>query len=110
MEAATAEAATAEAAAKTAATEAAAEAPTGICRGRRKGTERCHRGEGNHVLRNMTTSLHNVRGHKRCRRRIVALLAGGTSITRVYAHAEKLIAEGANDDQLKAGIRDFLGC
>src|SRR3981081_4322032 len=25
------------------------------------------------VLRNMTTSLHNVRGHKRCRRRIVAL-------------------------------------
>jgi hypothetical protein len=32
------------------------------------------------------------------------------SITRVYAHAEKLIAEGATDDQLKAGIRNFLGC
>src|SRR5258705_4305801 len=25
------------------------------------------------VLRNMTASLHNVRGHKRCRRRMVAL-------------------------------------
>jgi hypothetical protein len=52
-ESSTMEAATAEAAAKTAAmeataTEAAAEAPTGICRGRRKGTERGHRGEGNH--------------------------------------------------------------
>src|SRR5882762_8245075 len=67
------EAATAEAAAKTAAMEAAAEAPTGICRGWRKGTERGHRGEGIIVLRNMITSLYNVRGRKRCRRRIVAL-------------------------------------
>jgi hypothetical protein len=47
-ESSTMEAATAEAAAKTAAMEAAAEAPTGICRGWRKGTERGHRGEGNH--------------------------------------------------------------
>jgi hypothetical protein len=58
--------------------EAAAEAPTGICRGRRKGTERGHRGEGNHRFSkhdNLLTqrSRHNVRGHKRCRRRIVAL-------------------------------------
>jgi hypothetical protein len=37
-----------EAATKTTAMEAAAEAPTGICRGWRKGTERGHRGEGNH--------------------------------------------------------------
>jgi hypothetical protein len=52
-ESSTMEAATAESAAKTAAMEAtamesAAEAPTGICRGRRNGTERSHRGEGNH--------------------------------------------------------------
>src|ERR1700732_2936220 len=78
MEAATAEAATAETAAKTAAMEAtamesAAEAPTGISRGRRKGTERGHRGEGNHRFTKHDNLLHNdVRVHKRCRRRIVA--------------------------------------
>jgi hypothetical protein len=48
MEAATAEAAAKTAAMEATAMEAAAEAPTGICRGRRKGTERGHRGEGNH--------------------------------------------------------------
>jgi hypothetical protein len=46
------ETATMEATAKTATMEAtameAAEAPTGICRGWRKRTERGHRGEGNH--------------------------------------------------------------
>src|ERR1700724_3398775 len=73
------EAATAESAAKTTAMEAtamesAAEAPTGICRGRRKGTERGYRGEGNHRFTKHDNLLHNdVRGHKRCRRRIVAL-------------------------------------
>jgi hypothetical protein len=70
------EAATAEAAAKTATMEAtamksAAEAPTGICRGWRKGTERGHRGEGNHrftehdnLLTQHTTFVGvNVAGH-----------------------------------------------
>src|SRR6202166_1226047 len=67
------EAATAESAAKTAAMESAAEAPTGISRGRRKGTERGYRGEGNHRFTKHDNLLHNdVRGHKRCRRRIVA--------------------------------------
>src|ERR1700676_4032396 len=67
------EAATAESAAKTAAMESAAEAPTGISRGRRKGTERGYRGEGNHRFTKHDTLLHiDVRGHKRCRRRIVA--------------------------------------
>jgi uncharacterized ParB-like nuclease family protein len=77
-ESSTMEAATAEAAAKTTAMEAtameaAAEAPTGIYRGRRKGTERGHRGEGNHRFTKHDNLLNNVRGHKRCRRRIVAL-------------------------------------
>src|ERR1700737_4390178 len=78
METTTAESSTAESAAKTAAMEAtameaAAEAPTGICRGRRKGTERGHRGEGNHRFTRHDNLLHNdIRGHKRCRRRIVA--------------------------------------
>src|ERR1700692_3005444 len=77
METTTAESSTAESAAKTAAMEAtameaAAEAPTGICRGRRKGTERGHRGEGNHRFTKHDNLLHNVRGYKRCRRGIVA--------------------------------------
>jgi membrane protein involved in colicin uptake len=56
--------AAAEAAAKTAAMEAAAaEAATGICHGRRKGTERGHRGEGNHRFTKHDNLLHNVRGH-----------------------------------------------
>jgi hypothetical protein len=68
MEAATAKAATktatAKAATKTAAMEsAAAEAATGICRGRRKGTERGHRGEGNHRFTKHDNLLHNIRGH-----------------------------------------------
>src|SRR5258707_7545152 len=67
------EAATAESAAKTAAMEAAAETPTGICRGRRKGTERGHRGEGNHRFTIHDNLLTQRSRHKRCRRRIVAL-------------------------------------
>src|SRR3982074_1284648 len=67
------EAATAKAAAKTAAMEAAAEAPTGICRGWRKGTERGHRGEGNHRFTEHDNLLIQRSRHKRCRRRIVAL-------------------------------------
>src|SRR3981081_3132652 len=63
------EAATAEAAAM----EAAAQAPTGICHGRRKGTERGHRGEGNHRFTKHDNLLTQRSRHKRCRRRIVAL-------------------------------------
>src|SRR3982074_1528435 len=69
MEAATAEAAAMEATAM----EAAAEAPTGICRGRRKGTEPGHRGEGNHRFTKHDNLLTQRSRHKRCRRRIVAL-------------------------------------
>src|SRR5712671_7043284 len=69
MEAATAEAAAMEATAM----EAAAEAPTGICRGRRKGTERGHRGEGNRRFTKHDNLLTQRSRHKRCRRRIVAL-------------------------------------
>jgi len=46
----------------------------------------------------------------RIQRAVTGLMISLTSITRVYAHAEKLIAEGVTDDQLKAGIRSFLGC
>ena len=46
----------------------------------------------------------------RIQRAVTGLMISMMSITRVYAHAEQLIAEGANDDQLKAGIRNFLGC
>jgi hypothetical protein len=46
----------------------------------------------------------------RIQRAVTGLTISMMSITRVYAHAEKLIAEGATDDQLKAGIRNFLGC
>src|ERR1700694_2272239 len=73
MEAATAEAPAKTAAMEATAMEAAAEAPTGICRGRRKGTERGHRGEGNHRFTKHDNLLHNDVRHKRCRRRIVAL-------------------------------------
>src|ERR1700730_14053147 len=67
------EAATAEHAAKPAAMESAAEAPTGISRVQRKGTERGYRGEGNHRFTKHDNLLHNgVHYHKRCRRRIVA--------------------------------------
>jgi hypothetical protein len=31
-----------------------------------------------------------------------------TLVVRVYAHAERLIASGADDEQLIAGIRQFL--
>src|SRR3954463_13477253 len=83
MEAATAEATAMEAAAM----EAAAEAATGICRGRRKGTERGHSGEGNHRFTKHTTSLHNVRGQTlqtadRC------TLARGTGIKLARQSAE----------------------
>src|ERR1700716_1800902 len=78
MEAATAKAAaktaTAKAATKAAAMEsAAAEAATGVYRGRRKGTERGHRGEGNHRFTKHDNLLTQRSRHKRCRRRIVAL-------------------------------------
>jgi hypothetical protein len=72
-EAAATETAAEAAATKTAATEsAAAESATGICRSRHKGTERSHRGDGNHRFTQHDNLLHNVRGDKRCRRRIVA--------------------------------------
>jgi hypothetical protein len=69
-----------EAAAKTA-MEAAAEASTSICRGRRKGTERGHRGEGNHRF----TEHHNLltlQAADRC------ALAGGTGIKLARQSAE----------------------
>ncbi|SDK43142.1 hypothetical protein [Bradyrhizobium ottawaense] len=45
----------------------------------------------------------------RIQRAVTGILIPMTSITRVYAHAEKLIAEGADDDHLANGIRVFLG-
>jgi hypothetical protein len=45
----------------------------------------------------------------RIQRAVTGLLIPLTSITRVYAHAEKLIADGADDEALAAGIRQFLG-
>jgi hypothetical protein len=45
----------------------------------------------------------------RIQRAVTGLLIPMTSITRVYAHAEQLIADGADDAALAAGIRTFLG-
>ena len=45
----------------------------------------------------------------RIQRAVTGILIPMTSIVRVYAHAEKLIAEGADDIQLASGIRAFMG-
>ncbi len=45
----------------------------------------------------------------RIQRAITGVILSMTAIPRIYAHAEKLIAEGADDAQLKAGIRQFVG-
>ena len=44
----------------------------------------------------------------RIQRAVTGMLIPMTIITKVYGTAEKLIADGATDDQLVAGIRDFL--
>jgi hypothetical protein len=44
----------------------------------------------------------------RIQRAVTGILIPMTSITRVYAHAEKLIADGADDVQLANGIYEFL--
>jgi len=89
VKSAAAEAAAMEAAAMEAtAMEAAAEAPTGICRGRRKGTERAPwRGQSSFYEHD--NSLHNFGKHKRCRRRIVH--SGGRTGNKSPA-TEKLLS------------------
>jgi hypothetical protein len=44
----------------------------------------------------------------RIQRAVTGILIPMTSITRVYAHAEKLIANGADDVELVNGIRAIL--
>jgi hypothetical protein len=44
----------------------------------------------------------------RIQRAVTGILIPMTSITRVYAHAEKLIANGADDIELVNGIRAIL--
>ncbi|WP_439357878.1 hypothetical protein [Bradyrhizobium sp. DASA03007] len=44
----------------------------------------------------------------RIQRAVNGILIPMTSIPRVYAHAEKLIANGADDTELTNGIRAFL--
>lgn len=44
----------------------------------------------------------------RIQRAVTGILIPMTSITRVYAHAEKLIAEGVDDTELPNRIRAFL--
>jgi hypothetical protein len=45
----------------------------------------------------------------RIQRAITGLIISIGSIPRIYAHAEMLIEEGADDAQLTRGIRDFVG-
>ncbi|WP_315740071.1 MULTISPECIES: hypothetical protein [unclassified Bradyrhizobium] len=45
----------------------------------------------------------------RIQRAITGMILSMTAIPRIYAHAEKLIEDGATDEQLKAGIRQYLG-
>jgi hypothetical protein len=44
----------------------------------------------------------------RIQRAVTGILIPMTSITRVYAHAEKLIADGVDDTELTNRIRAFL--
>jgi hypothetical protein len=44
----------------------------------------------------------------RIQRAVTGILIPMTSITRVYAHAEKLIANGSDDIELVNGIRAIL--
>jgi hypothetical protein len=45
----------------------------------------------------------------RIQRAVTGLMISLTTLTRVYAHAEQLIADGADDAALAAGIRQYLG-
>jgi hypothetical protein len=45
----------------------------------------------------------------RIQRAVTGLILSMGSIPRIYAHAEKLIADGADDTALAKGIRIFLG-
>ncbi|WP_315768469.1 MULTISPECIES: hypothetical protein [unclassified Bradyrhizobium] len=45
----------------------------------------------------------------RIQRAITGMIISMMAIPRIYAHAEKLIAEGATDEQLKASIRQLVG-
>ena len=44
----------------------------------------------------------------RIQRAVTGLMISLTTLTRVYAHAEQLIADGADDAALAAGIRHYL--
>jgi hypothetical protein len=68
--------------------EATAEAPTGICRGRRNGTERGHRGKGNHRFTKHDNLLHNVRGPQTLQAADCCTPAGGTRIKFIRQSAE----------------------
>ncbi|MGJ4945129.1 hypothetical protein ACQR1W_31525 [Bradyrhizobium sp. HKCCYLS1011] len=45
----------------------------------------------------------------RIQRAITGMMLSVLAIPRIYAHAEKLIDEGATDEQLRAGIRQYIG-
>lgn len=45
----------------------------------------------------------------RIQRAVTGLIIPIMTIPRLYAHAEQLIADGADDAALAAGIRTFLG-
>jgi hypothetical protein len=45
----------------------------------------------------------------RIQRAVTGLIIPIMTIPRLYAHAEQLIADGADDNELAAGIRQFLG-
>jgi hypothetical protein len=44
----------------------------------------------------------------RIQRAVMGMLIPMMSIPKVYAHAEKLIGQGADDEQLANGVRAFL--
>jgi hypothetical protein len=44
----------------------------------------------------------------RIQRAVVGMLIPMSSITKLYAHAEKLIAEGLDDTQLANGVRTYF--
>ena len=45
----------------------------------------------------------------RIQRAVTGLMISVMAIPRIYAHAEKLIADGVDDIALAKGIRTFLG-
>ena len=45
----------------------------------------------------------------RIQRAVTGLLIPMMTIPKLYAHAEQLIADGVDDAQLAAGVRQFLG-